>query len=83
MSDAAPNPPKPASTFTGRRLAVVALVSALGTAALAGLLVNVIEKKTEARNPFFRVVTLTEDTDDPAIWGRNFQIGRASCRERV
>ncbi len=83
MSDAAPPPPKPASTFTGRRLAVVALVSALGTAGLAGLLVNVFEKKTEARNPFFRVVTLTEDTDDPAVWGRNFPLQYDRYRRTV
>ena len=28
--------------------------------------------KQEARNPFYRVVELTDDTEDPAIWGKNF-----------
>lgn len=36
------------------------------------LLVNIVEKKQEAQNPFFRVTDLTEMTEDPAIWGQNF-----------
>ena len=49
--------------------AVVAIVVAVGSAAL---LVNVFTRKQEARNPFFRVATLTEETVDPATWGKNF-----------
>jgi cytochrome c nitrite reductase small subunit len=26
----------------------------------------------EARNPFYRVVDLSDDTEDPAVWGQNF-----------
>lgn len=47
-------------------------LAALGTAVGAGLLVNIFERKQEAKNPFFRVAELTEDTDDPEVWGRNF-----------
>jgi nitrite reductase (cytochrome c-552) len=36
------------------------------------LLVSIFERKQEARNPFFRVVELTDETVDPAIWGKNF-----------
>lgn len=36
------------------------------------LLSNVAEKKGEGRNAFFRVVPLTDETEDPAIWGKNF-----------
>jgi nitrite reductase (cytochrome c-552) len=36
------------------------------------LLTNIMERKNEARNPFFRVVELTDDTVDPEIWGKNF-----------
>ena len=50
----------------------VAIVAAVGTAAIAALLVNIMEKKGEAQNAFFRVVELTDDTIDPAIWGKNF-----------
>ncbi|MCC6796535.1 MAG: ammonia-forming cytochrome c nitrite reductase subunit c552 [Candidatus Hydrogenedentes bacterium] len=38
------------------------------------VLVSVFEHKQEARNPFFRVVELTDDTVDPAIWGKNFPL---------
>ncbi len=43
-------------------------------AAIAALLVNIMEKKGEAQNPFFRVVELTDETEDPAIWGKNFPL---------
>jgi nitrite reductase (cytochrome c-552) len=49
--------------------AAVALVAAIGGTAL---LVNIVERKQEARNPFYRVVDLTDETEDPAAWGRNF-----------
>lgn len=83
MSDNDRTPPRAPGSFSGRRLALVAVVSALGTATLAGLLVNVFERKTEARNPFFRVVTLTEDIDDPAQWGRNFPMQYDRYRRTV
>jgi nitrite reductase (cytochrome c-552) len=38
------------------------------------LLVSVMEHKQEAKNPFFRVVELTDSTEDPAIWGKNFPL---------
>src|ERR1044072_8318246 len=38
------------------------------------LLVNIFQRKQEARNPFFRVVELNDDTVDPAIWGKNFPL---------
>ena len=38
------------------------------------LLVNIFERKQEAKNPFFRVVELTDETDDPAVWGKNFPL---------
>jgi nitrite reductase (cytochrome c-552) len=38
------------------------------------MLVNIFERKQEARNPFYRVVELTDDTVDPEIWGKNFPL---------
>jgi nitrite reductase (cytochrome c-552) len=38
------------------------------------LLVNIFQRKQEARNPFFRVVELNDDTVDPAVWGKNFPL---------
>jgi nitrite reductase (cytochrome c-552) len=53
-------------------IVVVAIVAALAAAGATALLVNIFERKTEARNPFYRVVDLTDDTVDPAVWGKNF-----------
>ena len=47
----------------------MAAVIAGGTAAL---LLNIHARKDEARSPFFRVVELTDETEDPATWGMNF-----------
>ena len=52
---------------------VVAFIVAAGAGAgVTALLVNIFERKQEAKNPFFRVVELTDDTVDPAVWGENF-----------
>ena len=60
-----------------KRLSRTALVAVTAVAALAALaaialLMNIFERKQEAKNPFYRVVELTDDTEDPAIWGKNF-----------
>lgn len=57
-----------------RRLIGTAAISAGLTLGVAALLVNIFERKQEARHTFFRVVEITEDTEDPAIWGRNFPL---------
>ena len=53
-------------------LIALTIVAAVAAFLILGLLVNIVEKKQEARNPFLRVVELTDDTDDPAVWGQNF-----------
>jgi nitrite reductase (cytochrome c-552) len=53
-------------------IGVVALGSAAVTAGLAAFMLNIESHKVEARNPFYRVVEITDDTDDPEIWGKNF-----------
>jgi nitrite reductase (cytochrome c-552) len=62
----------------GRRsfklIALAAIVAALAAVGGVALLVNIMEHKQEARNPFFRVVELTDETEDPAIWGKNFPL---------
>jgi nitrite reductase (cytochrome c-552) len=55
-----------------RTLIVAAAAAAIAAAGVTALLVNIFERKQEAKNPFFRVVELTDDTEDPAIWGKNF-----------
>jgi nitrite reductase (cytochrome c-552) len=62
---------KPRASAT-RVIVWAVVIGALATIALTALLVNIFEHKQEARNPFFRVVELTDDTDDPETWGKNF-----------
>ena len=45
--------------------------------------VNIFERKQEARNPFYRVVELTDETDDPAVWGKNFPLQYDGYRRTV
>jgi len=56
------------------RLVLVAILSAVGCFGVVYLLTNIFQRKQEARTPIFRVVELTDDTADPAIWGRNFPL---------
>ena len=62
----------PSSAPSRRMLFLVIVLAALATVAIAALLVNIFERKQEARNPFYRVVELNDTIDDPAVWGKNF-----------
>ena len=62
-------------------LAVVG--AALITVGLVALLTNIFQKKQEARNPFYRVVELTDTTVDPALWGKNFPLQYDDYRKTV
>ena len=53
-------------------LAAIAAFAIVTTVAVAALLTNIVERRQEARNPFYRVVTLEDTTTDPAVWGKNF-----------
>ncbi|HTM10974.1 MAG TPA: ammonia-forming cytochrome c nitrite reductase subunit c552 [Verrucomicrobiae bacterium] len=58
-----------------RRLFFIIVGAAvLVTVVAVGLLMNIFERKQEARNPFYRVVELNDQTDDPAVWGKNFPL---------
>jgi nitrite reductase (cytochrome c-552) len=39
---------------------------------LLALVTNIFERKQEARQLFVRMVEVTEDTMDPAVWGQNW-----------
>jgi nitrite reductase (cytochrome c-552) len=63
------------STARRRRLFYIIVGAAvLATIVGVALLMNIFERKQEARNPFYRVVALTDDTEDPAVWGKNFPL---------
>jgi nitrite reductase (cytochrome c-552) len=55
-----------------RRFYLFVGAATLITLIAIALLVNIFERKREAKNPFFRVVELTDDTEDPEVWGKNF-----------
>lgn len=55
-----------------RPLITIVTITALATFAVAALLINIFERKQEGKNPFYRVVEITDETEDPAIWGKNF-----------
>ncbi len=57
-----------------RLVLITAAVTTVVVGGLTALLLNVVEHKQEAKNPFFRVVDLTDDTDDPVVWGKNFPL---------
>src|SRR5687767_10347905 len=53
---------------------IIAVVAAVGALAAAMLLVSIFQRQQEARNPFYRVVELTDDITDPQVWGKNFPV---------
>ncbi len=62
---------------------VIALVAAGAAVGTAALLVNIYERKQEARTAFVRVVELTDTTQDPAVWGQNFPFQYDGYRRTV
>ncbi|MFN2375578.1 MAG: ammonia-forming cytochrome c nitrite reductase subunit c552 [Candidatus Binatia bacterium] len=48
------------------------LVFAAGAGIATAIALSVAERKAEGRQPFVRTVEVTEDTTDPAVWGKNW-----------
>lgn len=69
MSDTSDRSPARISRRAILALVGVGVVTGLGGSAL---LVNIASHRTEARTPYLQVVTLTDTTSDPAVWGKNF-----------
>jgi nitrite reductase (cytochrome c-552) len=55
-----------------RMLVLTAIISAAVCFFVAYMLTDIFTHKQEARAPFVRVVEVTDETDDPKIWGQNF-----------
>jgi len=62
--------------MSGRRekwvFGVLLALVAGATATVTALLVNIFERKSEARSPYVRLQEVTEDDTDPAKWGINW-----------
>ncbi len=56
----------------GLLLALVIAAFAIAAVGAAALLVNIAEKKQEAKNAYVKLVEVTEDDADPAKWGTNW-----------
>ena len=72
-----------ARAFGIKTLALIALLAGTGAVLITALLTNIFERKSESRNPFYRVVELSDTTDDPATWGSNFPIQYDAWRRTV
>ncbi len=88
MSEPNPSPVSPPAPDRTRRRTIVWIATAAVAAVAAGfvltaLLVNILERRQEARNPFYRVVEIDDDTADPAIWGKNFPLQYDGYRRTV
>jgi nitrite reductase (cytochrome c-552) len=69
-----------------RRSLVIGLIGVVAVVAGAvgvALLVNIFERKSEARHPFYRVVELSDSVSDPAAWGKNFPLQYDGYRRTV
>jgi nitrite reductase (cytochrome c-552) len=65
--------PEPKKSRPIGTIIVVAILSAAVTAFVAYMLVSIFAHKQEEKHQYVRVVEVTENTTDPAIWGRNWQ----------
>src|SRR5687768_11476076 len=70
MTDAAVPPRSP---WRGRLLYLATiLVTAAATYGVVALLMNISERKEEAKQHYLKIVELDEYSTDPAEWGKNF-----------
>jgi len=53
-------------------IAVIVVVVALLSAGIAALLLNIFERKVESKNPYVRLVEVTENDTDPEKWKVNW-----------
>ena len=66
-----------------RTFAVVLVLCAGITFLLAWFLTTIFQRKVEAKNPYVRLVDVTENTTDPAVWGVNWPREYDSYRRTV
>ena len=63
---------RPSRLGTRTVILIVAGIALVAGASITALLVNIVERKTEARSPYLRLVEVGEDDTDPARWGTNW-----------
>ncbi|HEU4995300.1 MAG TPA: ammonia-forming cytochrome c nitrite reductase subunit c552 [Gemmatimonadaceae bacterium] len=65
---------RPSRRLSAGWLAAIAASAALGVIGIAALLTTIVQRKQEARSPFYKVVALDDTTQDAAVWGKNFPL---------
>jgi nitrite reductase (cytochrome c-552) len=86
MTEPANTPVVEPKSERSRNFKLIVITAFIATAVALGgtaLLVNIIERKQEAKNPFYRVVELNDEIDDPEIWGKNFPLQYDSYKRTV
>ncbi len=65
---------RPRSFWQRYRWPILIVLVALACVGVLALLTNIMERQREGRDPFYRVVQLTDTTSNPATWGENFPV---------
>lgn len=65
---------RPRSFWQRYRWPILIVLVALASVGVLALLTNIMERQQEGRDPFYRVVELTDTTSNPATWGENFPV---------
>ncbi|MBK7820673.1 MAG: ammonia-forming cytochrome c nitrite reductase subunit c552 [Tessaracoccus sp.] len=76
-NDAPQQEPTTAKAKKGRRVGIIVgaiALTAVVTAGATAVLANVIERMSEAKDPYTKVVELDDTISDPAVWGQNFPL---------
>ena len=71
MTSASEAVPKPKRFLP---LVITALVAMAAAVCAMLLFTDILKKQEEAKNPYFRVVKIDDETEDPAVWGKNFPL---------
>ena len=63
---------QPSKVRTRALFVTLFLFTIVATSLVTALLVNISERKNEAKQPYVRLQEVTEDTTDPAVCGVNW-----------
>ena len=68
---------------SSRRLIMAVIGTAIAAFLVAALLIKIFQRQEEAKQVFFKVAEVNDQTDDPAIWGKNFPFQYDAYRQTV
>jgi nitrite reductase (cytochrome c-552) len=62
----------PVRVWSYKWFALTAIIAGAAAVGIAMLLITMFQRKTEAKNPYVRLVEVTENTTDPIQWAKNW-----------